>query len=36
MKYLKTALVASVLTTAAGTTMADGAVIKDGYVFEQN
>ena len=36
MKYLKTALVASILTTAAGTTMADGAVIKDGYVFEQN
>ncbi|MDY6449664.1 ornithine uptake porin CarO [Acinetobacter faecalis] len=36
MKYLKTALVASVLTTAAGTTIADGAVIKDGYVFEQN
>lgn len=36
MKYLKTALVALVLTTAAGTTMADGAVIKDGYVFEQN
>lgn len=36
MKYLKTALFASVLTTAAGTAMADGAVIKDGYIFEHN
>ena len=31
MKYLKTALVASVLTTATGTVMAEDAVIKDGY-----
>lgn len=36
MKYLKTALVASVLTTATGTVMAEDAVIKDGYIFEQN
>ena len=36
MKYLKTALVASVLTTAAGSAMAEDAVIKDGYIFEHN
>lgn len=36
MKSLKKALVASVLTTSASAAMADGAVIKDGYIFEQN
>jgi hypothetical protein len=36
MKSLKATLIATVLTTAAGSVMADGAVIKDGYIFEKN